>query len=49
VIKEENVREINSWLKRVEWYTYLVDIEREKLLKSIEELDEENELVLAII
>ncbi len=48
-MKKEDVREINSWLKRARWHTYLIDIKREKLLESIEELDEENELVLAVI
>lgn len=49
VMKKENVREINPWLERARWHTYLVDIKRKKLLESIEELDEENELVLTII
>lgn len=43
------MREANPRLERAKWHSYLVDIERKKLLESIEEPNKENESILAII
>ena len=47
VIDEGDIREVNPWLERAGWHTYLAGIEREKLLESVEEAEEENEPILA--
>ena len=47
MIDEGDIREVNPWLERAGWHTYLAGIEREKLLELVEEAEEENEPILA--
>ena len=36
---------MNSWLKRVEWHRYLIELNREELVHNIAKLDEKNEFI----
>ena len=45
MITKDETSEMNSWLKRVEWHRYLIELNREELIHSIARLDEKNELI----
>ena len=45
IITKSEISEMNSWLKRVEWHRYLIELNREELMHSIARLDEKNKLI----
>ena len=49
IITEGEAHEVNPWLERAGWHTYLAGLDREKLLESVDRPDEETEPVLMAI
>jgi len=49
VIQEGGVNEVNSWLKRAEWHTYLMGLNREELIASMDKPDFEAEFIVIVI
>ncbi len=49
VIQKDEINDINSWLKRVEWHTYLMRLNREELIASMNKLNFKTELIVIII
>ena len=49
IVIEGEAKEVNPWLERAGWHTYLAGIERDKLLESVDRLDAETEPILTAI
>ncbi len=49
VIQTDEINKINSWLKRIEWHTYLTSLNREELIASMRKLNLKIELIIIII
>ena len=49
VIQKNEINEINSWLKRVEWHTYLMRLNREELIASMNKPNPEAEPIATVI
>jgi len=49
VIQKDEINEVNSWLKRVEWHTYLMRLNREELIASMNKSNFKIELIIIII
>jgi len=49
VIQKDEINEVNSWLKRIEWHTYLMSLNREELIASMKKSNLEIELIIIII
>ncbi len=49
VIQKDEINEINSWLKRIEWHTYLMSLNREELIALMKKLNLKIEFIVIII
>ena len=49
IVTEGEATEVNPWLERAGWHTYLAGIERDKLLESVDRPDAEMEPMLTAI
>ncbi len=49
VIQKDEINKINSWLKRIEWHTYLMSLNREELIASMKKLNLKIKLIIIII
>jgi len=49
VIQEGGVNEVNPWLERTGWHTYLMSLDREELIASVKKPDLETEPIAIVI
>jgi RecQ family ATP-dependent DNA helicase len=49
VIQEGGVNEVNPWLERAGWHTYLMGLDREELVASVDNPNSETEPIAAVI
>ncbi len=49
VIQKDEINEINSWLKKIKWHTYLMSLNREELIASMKKSNLEIEFIVIII
>jgi len=49
VIQKGGVNEVNPWLERAEWHTYLMRLNREELIASMDKPDPEAEPIATVI
>lgn len=49
IIQKDKINKINLWLKKIEWYTYLMSLNQEELIALMKKSNLKIELIIIII